>query len=137
MTAHPGPRKTAPAWSLRRVAPVSYHIVVRGRLSERHVEALDVVKALEPRPGETRMRAEVLDQAQLYGLLNRLRDLGLELLSVCRVAASPAATRQGMLGDVAARARRHDRPVGAGSRSALTRVPSAGARIHPGEPGCG
>jgi hypothetical protein len=28
------------------------------------------------------LRADLVDQSQLYGLLNRLRDLGIELLSV-------------------------------------------------------
>jgi hypothetical protein len=58
-----------------------YDIVVRGRLSTRYESAFDGVK-LEPRNGETTLRAESLDQAQLYGLLNRLRDFGLELISI-------------------------------------------------------
>jgi hypothetical protein len=58
-----------------------YEIVVRGRLSRRHEGALDGV-TLEPGPGRTALRAELVDQSQLYGLLNRLRDLGMELLSV-------------------------------------------------------
>jgi hypothetical protein len=58
-----------------------YDIVVRGRLSMRYEAALDGV-TLEPRRGETTLRAEVIDQSQLYGLINRLRDLGIELVSV-------------------------------------------------------
>jgi hypothetical protein len=58
-----------------------YDIVVRGRLSKRYESAFDGV-TLEPRPGETRLHAEVADQSQLYGLLNRLRDFGIELVSV-------------------------------------------------------
>ena len=58
-----------------------YEIVVRGRLSERYESAFDGV-TLEPRPGETRLHADLADQSQLYGLLNRLRDLGIELISV-------------------------------------------------------
>jgi hypothetical protein len=60
---------------------LSYDIVVRGRLSSRYACAFDGV-TLEPRPGETRLCADLADQAQLYGLLNRLRDLGIELISV-------------------------------------------------------
>jgi hypothetical protein len=58
-----------------------YDIVVRGRLSARYSRAFDGVE-LDPRDGETRLRADLSDQSQLYGLLNRLRDFGLELISV-------------------------------------------------------
>ena len=58
-----------------------YEIVVRGRLSSRYEGAFDDV-TLEPRPGETRLHADLVDSAQLYGLLNRLRDFGIELVSV-------------------------------------------------------
>jgi hypothetical protein len=62
-----------------------YDIVVRGRLSARYESAFDGV-TLEPRNGETTLRAQSLDQAQLYGLLNRLRDFGIELISINAVA---------------------------------------------------
>ena len=58
-----------------------YEIVVRGRLSRRYECAFDGV-TLVPRNGQTTLRAELADQAQLYGLLNRLRDFGIELVSV-------------------------------------------------------
>jgi len=47
----------------------------------RYESALDGVSLL-PRNGQTTLRAELADQSQLYGLLNRLRDLGIELVSV-------------------------------------------------------
>jgi hypothetical protein len=62
-----------------------YDIVVRGRLSSRYAGAFDGV-TLEPRPGETRLHADLADQAQLYGLLNRLRDFSIELVSVNAVS---------------------------------------------------
>ena len=58
-----------------------YEIVVRGRLSRRYEGAFDGV-TLVPRTGQTTLRANLVDQSQLYGLLNRLRDLGIELISV-------------------------------------------------------
>lgn len=58
-----------------------YEIVVRGRLSSRYERAFDGA-TLVPRHGQTTLRADVIDQSQLYGLLNRLRDLGIELVSV-------------------------------------------------------
>ena len=67
---------SSPAASRQR-----YDIVIRGRLSKRYESAFDGV-TLEPRPGETTLHADLADQPQLYGLLNRLRDLGIELISV-------------------------------------------------------
>jgi hypothetical protein len=58
-----------------------YEIVVRGRLSSRYECAFDGA-TLVPRHGQTTLRADVIDQSQLYGLLNRLRDLGIDLVSV-------------------------------------------------------
>jgi hypothetical protein len=39
-----------------------------------------------PRNGQTTLSADLVDQSQLYGLLNRLRDLGIELVSVNSVS---------------------------------------------------
>ena len=62
-----------------------YEIVVRGRLSRRYERAFDGV-TLVPHNGQTTLRAHLADQSQLYGLLNRLRDLGIELVSVKTVS---------------------------------------------------
>jgi hypothetical protein len=62
-----------------------YEIVVRGRLSRRYECAFDDT-TLVPRSGQTMLRADLADQSQLYGLLNRLRDFGIELVSVNQVA---------------------------------------------------
>ena len=56
-------------------------ITVGGRLSQRLARAFDGL-ALVPHTGATELTGEVVDQAQLYGLLTRIRDLGLELKSV-------------------------------------------------------
>jgi hypothetical protein len=56
-------------------------ITVRGRLSQRFAGAFDGLTLVQ-RTGATELVGEVVDQAQLYGLLTRLRDLGLELQSV-------------------------------------------------------
>jgi len=79
MTAHPG-RADACA-VIDRHSRQRYEIVVRGRLSSRYESAFDGTR-LVPRNGQTTLRAVLIDQSQLYGLLNRLRDLGIELVSV-------------------------------------------------------
>jgi hypothetical protein len=64
-----------------------YQIVVRGRLSTRYECAFDGV-TLAPDNGCTTLRTGLADQSQLYGLLNRLCDFGMELVSVNAVGAS-------------------------------------------------
>lgn len=58
-----------------------YRICVRGRLSERLGSALEGMH-LEAGAIETAFTGEIRDQSHLYGLLDRVRDLGLELISV-------------------------------------------------------
>ena len=61
-------------------APRQCRIVIPGRLSERLGSAFPQM-SLERRPGQTVMHG-VADMAQLDELLDRLRDLGLEPVSV-------------------------------------------------------
>jgi len=63
------------------VASSRYRIVLRGRLSE-HFETAFEGMTLEPGPNQTVLVGEVRDQAHLYGLLDRLRDFGIELVAV-------------------------------------------------------
>ncbi len=58
-----------------------YAIVVRGRLSERFASAFAGM-ALEPGDGTTTLVGDIADQAHLFGVLERVRDFGLELLRV-------------------------------------------------------
>ena len=61
--------------------PASYRIIVRGRLTDRFAASFDGM-ATEAGAGETALVGRVRDQAHLYGILERLRDFGLELLRV-------------------------------------------------------
>ena len=61
--------------------PTRYQICVHGRLSERLAAALEGMTLLSG-PVNTVFTGEVKDQSQLYGLLDRLQDLGLELISL-------------------------------------------------------
>jgi hypothetical protein len=56
-------------------------ITVRGRLSARLASAFEGL-APSYRRGHTDLFGEIADQAQLHGLLTRIRDLGLELEDV-------------------------------------------------------
>ena len=63
------------------MGPSRYRIVLRGRLSERFESAFEGM-ALEADPNQTVLVGEIRDQAQLYGLLDRLRDFGIDLVAV-------------------------------------------------------
>jgi hypothetical protein len=58
-----------------------YRIVVRGLLSERLGSAFAGMM-LEPCNGATALVGPVADQSDLFGLLERVRSLGLELIRV-------------------------------------------------------
>ncbi|MGY4646416.1 hypothetical protein ACVWWN_000212 [Mycobacterium sp. URHB0021] len=58
-----------------------YRICIRGCISERIGSALEGMH-LETGVAETVFTGEIRNQSQLYGLLDRVRDLGLELVSV-------------------------------------------------------
>jgi len=66
-----------------------YRIVLRGRLSERFESAFEGM-TLEPGPNQTVLVGEVRDQAHLHGLLDRLRDFGIELIAVEPASAEDA-----------------------------------------------
>jgi hypothetical protein len=61
--------------------PTRYRIAVRGRLTERLGAAFEGL-ALEPGHEQTVLVGEIRDQSHLYGVLDRVRNLGLELVSV-------------------------------------------------------
>jgi hypothetical protein len=63
------------------MVPGRYRIVVRGGLSERFSAAFGDM-TLHVDGGLTSLEGEVRDQSELFGVLERVRDLGLELVSV-------------------------------------------------------
>jgi hypothetical protein len=58
-----------------------YRIVVRSERSDRYAVAFEGMK-METKDGQTILTREVIDQPHLYGILDRINGLGLELLSV-------------------------------------------------------
>jgi hypothetical protein len=67
-----------------------YEIHIKGRVSEQLLSAFEGMDAtVQPKSMETVLRGPVLDQAALHGLLDRVQALGLELIEVRRVPASP------------------------------------------------
>ncbi len=63
-----------------------YEVRLRGQIAPRWAEWFDGLSMTYTDDGDTLLRGEVTDQAALHGLLNKVRDLGLTLLAVQRVA---------------------------------------------------
>ena len=61
--------------------PESYRIVIKGRLSDRFAGAFAGM-AIEAGNGQTAIVGVVDDQSHLFGILERIRSLGLELVRV-------------------------------------------------------
>jgi hypothetical protein len=57
-------------------------IRVRGQIDEQWSEWFEGLSVVHSEEGETVLTGSVADQAALHGLLAKLRDLGLSLLSV-------------------------------------------------------
>lgn len=66
-------------------ALTEYELVVRGRIGSRVQHALEGLEVTSSGPDETRLRGWLPDQAALHGVLEQIRDLGLELTEVHRV----------------------------------------------------
>lgn len=62
-----------------------YEIRLVGQLDPRWVESFDGLTLSHEPPGITVLRGVIADQAALHGALQRIRDLGLPLVSVTRL----------------------------------------------------
>jgi hypothetical protein len=63
-----------------------YQIRVEGQLGPQWAEWFEGLIIERVENGETQLTGPVVDQAALYGLLKKVRDLGMPLISVTRVA---------------------------------------------------
>jgi hypothetical protein len=65
--------------------PGTYRIRVKGKLGQRWADWFEGFTITQQANGDTLLFGTVVDQAALYGVLNRIRDLHLSLLLVERV----------------------------------------------------
>lgn len=68
--------------------PARYQIKVKGQLGNEWSEWFECM-AVESEGSFTIITADFLDQSALHGLLVRVRDLGLPLISVSRIEPEP------------------------------------------------
>jgi hypothetical protein len=66
---------------MRRRTGTVYRIVVRSELNSRYAVAFEGME-MEAKNGVTVLTGKIIDQPHLYGILERINGLGLELLSV-------------------------------------------------------
>jgi len=69
--------------------PDRYEIRLKGHLESRWAAWFDGLTLTHDGDGTTLIHGPVVDQAALYGLLTRVRDLGLPLISVTQVQPDP------------------------------------------------
>ena len=65
--------------------PQRYEISIKGHLDDRWAEWFEGLTITREDNGETLLTGPVVDQAALHGLLRKVRDLGLLLVSINRV----------------------------------------------------
>jgi hypothetical protein len=73
----------------RSADPGRYEIRIAGRLAPRWAAWFDGMTLTTAGDGTTVLAGPVADQAALHGVLARIRDLGLPLVSVTRLGADP------------------------------------------------
>ena len=76
-----------------RVEAGRYEIRLTGHLDARWAAWFDGLTLVQEGDGTTVISGPIADQAALHGLLQRVRDLGLPLVSVTRDETDPPTTR--------------------------------------------
>ena len=72
--------------------PQCYEIRLKGHLDDRWAEWFESLTITLEENGDTLLTGPVIDQAALHGLLKKVRDLGLSLVSVRPLEHGPSTT---------------------------------------------
>jgi hypothetical protein len=86
----------------RRDDPAGYQICIQGHLGTRWADWFDGMTLTTHSDGTTVIEGAVVDQAALQGLLSKLRDLGLPLVSLTAVDVDPRSPSAASSGTPAA-----------------------------------
>jgi hypothetical protein len=69
--------------------PTVYRIRIKGQLDTQWTDWFEGLAITLAEDGDTLLTGPVIDQAALHGLLKKIRDLGMPLVSVCPVDPEP------------------------------------------------
>jgi hypothetical protein len=72
-----------------------FEIKIGGHLSEQRSNSFEGFQVTQLASGETRISGEIKDQSQLFGILIRIRDMGIPLLSVNILKPNSSQTKGG------------------------------------------
>jgi hypothetical protein len=72
--------------------PAVYQIRLKGHLDSQWTDWFEDLTITLEEDGNTLLTGPVVDQAALHGLLKKVRDLGMPLVSVCPVEPGPPST---------------------------------------------
>ncbi len=72
--------------------PVVYQIRIKGHLGHQWTDWFEGLVITLEEDGDTLLTGPVIDQAALHGLLKKVRDLGMPLVSVSPVNSGPSTT---------------------------------------------
>jgi hypothetical protein len=72
--------------------PIVYQIRIKGHLGQQRIDWFEGLTVTLEEDGNTLLTGPVIDQAALHGVLKKVRDLGMPLLSVSSLSPGPQAT---------------------------------------------
>lgn len=72
--------------------PMIYQIRINGHLSQQRMDWFDGLIVTLEEDGNTLLSGPMVDQAALHGVLKKVRDLGMPLLSVNSIGPDPQDT---------------------------------------------
>jgi hypothetical protein len=75
--------------------PMVYQIRIKGHLGPQWTDWFGGLAVAVEEDGETLLTGPIVDQAALYGLLKKVRDLGMPLVSVNCIQPGPTNTSGG------------------------------------------
>jgi hypothetical protein len=99
---------TSQASAVHQDSPQQYEIRVKGHLDARWSAWFDGLSLTTESDGTTTIHGPVVDQAALHGLLQRLRDVGMPLVSVTQVDPTALMHPSSILDELEHEGNRHE-----------------------------
>jgi len=69
--------------------PIRYIVRIQGHLSSKWLSEFEDMTITLTEEGETELKGAIADQSALHALLRKIRDIGVELISVNRIDYDP------------------------------------------------